>query len=81
MANKGQCHFKNGICYFFSRKHRSPDYRDIVSEMLDSFELIKVNMSPKIHFLKSLIDFFLSEMEQVTDENGERFHQTLSTPE
>jgi peptide methionine sulfoxide reductase MsrA len=66
---------------FFSRKHRSPDYRDIVSEMLDSFELIKVNMSPKIHFLKSLIDFFLSEMEQVTDENGERFHQTLSTPE
>jgi hypothetical protein len=67
--------------YFFSGKHRSPDYRDIVSEMLDAFELIKVNMSPKIHFLKSHIDFFPSEMEQVTDEHGERFQQDLSTLE
>jgi hypothetical protein len=49
--------------------------------MLDAFELMKVNMSPKIHFLKSHIDFFPSEMEQVTDEHGERFHQTLSTLE
>ena len=36
------------------------------------------NMSLKIHFLESLLDFFSPEnLGEVSDEHGERFHQDI----
>jgi hypothetical protein len=31
------------IAFLFAGKHRSADYRDIISEMLDAFEQMKVH--------------------------------------
>jgi hypothetical protein len=43
---------------------------------------MNVHMSPKIHFLHSHVDFFPKHFERnITDEHGERFHQTISTIE
>jgi len=39
------------------------------------------NMSLKIHFLDSHLDFFPDNLGAVTDEHGERFHQDISTLE
>jgi hypothetical protein len=33
------------------------------------------NMSLKIHFLESHLDFFPENLGEVSDEHGERFHQ------
>ena len=39
------------------------------------------NMSIKIHFLDSHLDFFPANLGAVSDEHGERFHQTISIME
>ena len=35
------------------------------------------NKSLKIHFLESHLDFFPENLDEVSDENGERFHQDI----
>ncbi|UYV75986.1 hypothetical protein LAZ67_13002030 [Cordylochernes scorpioides] len=39
------------------------------------------NMSLKIHFLHSHLDFFPDNLGAVSDEHGERFHQAISSME
>ncbi|XP_076659865.1 uncharacterized protein LOC143363151 [Halictus rubicundus] len=39
------------------------------------------NMSLKMHFLHSHLDFFPANLGDVSDEHGERFHQDISTME
>ena len=39
------------------------------------------NMSPKIHFLESHLDFFLENLGEVSDEHGNRFHQDIMAME
>lgn len=58
-------------------KHREPTYVVFVQDMLDSFELIGVHMSLKIHFLNSHLDFFAQQLATESDEHGERFHQDI----
>lgn len=38
-----------------------------------------LNMSLKIHFLHSHLDFFPENLGDVSDEHGERFHQEIKT--
>ena len=40
-----------------------------------------VKMSLKIHFLHSHLDFFPLDLGKISDEHGERFHQTIQTIE
>lgn len=40
-----------------------------------------VNMSLKIHFLHSHLDFFPNNLGDVSDEHGERFHQEMKSME
>lgn len=40
-----------------------------------------VNMSLKIHFLDSHLDFFPDNLGDVSDEHGERFHQEMKSIE
>jgi len=42
---------------------------------------MKCNMSLKIHFLHSHLDFFPANLGAVSDKQGERFHQDISTME
>jgi len=46
-----------------------------------SFKDMGVNMSLKIHFLKCHLDFFPQDLGKISDEHGERFHQTIKTIE
>jgi len=45
--------------------------------MLSSYKAMGCNMSLKIHFLKSHLDFFLENLGEVSDEHGEKFHQDI----
>jgi hypothetical protein len=69
------------ICTDFLGNHRSPNYMDIVRELLQSYEALGCNMSLKVHFLMSHMDFFPADMGSVSDEHGERFHQDISVME
>ena len=46
------------ICKDFLGNHKAAYYQDIVQELLTSYKAMGCNMSLKIHFLESHLDFF-----------------------
>lgn len=52
-----------------------PIYEESVRRMLESFQIIGVNMSLKIHLLHHHLDYFGAQASPESDEQGERFHQ------
>ena len=65
------------ICKDFLENHRAANYQDAVQDMLTSYKAMGCNMSLKIHFLESHLDFFPENLDEVCDEHGERFHQKI----
>ena len=65
----------------FCGKHRLPNYKQLVSEMLQAYRKMDCHMSSKIHFLQSHSDFFPPNLENFSDKYGERFHQDIQKME
>jgi hypothetical protein len=59
--------------------HKAGNYRDIVADLVISYKAMGCNMSLKVHFLDSQINFFPKNLWSVSNEHGERFHQDIST--
>ena len=59
---------------FFGNKKAS-NYKELVANLLSSFEDIGAKMSIKVHFLHSHFDHFPENLGALSDEQGERFHQ------
>lgn len=57
---------------------KSENYVEIVTNMLTAFEEMKCNMSLKVHFLHSYLNFFPKNLGAVSDEHGKRFHKDIS---
>ncbi|UYV73269.1 hypothetical protein LAZ67_10002412 [Cordylochernes scorpioides] len=72
--------FRN-VCTNFLGSVKFENYRDIVNDLLLSYKALGCNMSLKIHFLHSHLDFFPDNLGAVSDEHGERFHQDISSME
>ena len=72
--------FKSVVKIFLGNR-KAPNYREIVGELLQSYQDMGCNMSLKIHFLDSHLDFFPDNLGAVCDEHGERFHQDISALE
>jgi len=58
-----------------------PLYKEILRNMLDKFKLLGCNMSLKLHFLASHLDYFPLNLGAVSEKQGERFHQDLKDVE
>jgi len=65
------------ICKDFLGNHKAANYQDVVQDLLTSYKAMGCNMSLKIHFLESHLDFFPENLGKVSDEHGERFHQDI----
>ena len=65
------------ICKDFLGDHKAANYQDVVQDLLTSYKAMGCNMSLKIHFLESHLDFFPENLGEVSDEHGERFHQEI----
>lgn len=61
----------------FLGNYRAPNYRELIHNMLMSFQRLQINMSPKIHYLHQHLDFFRDNLGKISDEHGERFHQEI----
>jgi len=48
-----------------------------MKDLLTSYKAMGCNMSLKIKFLDSHLDFFPENLGEVSDEHGERFHQDI----
>jgi hypothetical protein len=62
----------------FLGNHTAENYHEIVSDLLTAYKAMGCNMSIKVHFLDSHLDFFPENLGFVSDEHGERFHQDIS---
>jgi len=65
----------------FLGNFKAANFRELVQDMMDSYEQLGCNMSLKMHFLFSHLDFFPLNCGEVSDEHGERFHQDISVME
>lgn len=65
----------------FLGNKRDENYVTLVENMLSSYQALGCNMSLKIHFLHSHLDYFPYNCGAVSDEHGERFHQDIANME
>ena len=65
----------------FLGNKRSDDYVSLVQNLLDNYRDIGANMSINVHFLDSYLDRFPENCSDVSDEQGERFHQDIKIME
>ena len=61
----------------FLGSHRHEKYPDIVDSILKAYVQLGARMSLKMHFLHSHLDFFPSNLSEVSNEQGKRFHQDI----
>jgi len=69
------------ICKDFVGNHKAANYQDVVQDLLILYKAMGWNMSLKIHFLESHLDFFPENLSEVSDEHDDRFHQDNMTTE
>jgi len=69
------------ICQDFLGNHRAANYQNVVQDLLTSYKATGCDMSLKIHFLESHLDFFPENLGEVIDEQGERIHQDIMARE
>jgi hypothetical protein len=65
----------------FLGNHRAGNYEELVKNMLSHYKNLGCNMSIKVHFLHSHLSRFPENLGQYSEEQGERFHQDMSTME
>ena len=61
--------------------HKAANYQDVVQDLLTTYQAMGCNLSLKIHFLESHLNFFPDNLGEVSDEHGERFHQDIMAME
>ena len=68
--------FQDVISSFFGNI-KSPDFERKVANLIQAFEKMGCRMSIKMHFLDSHLDWFPDNLGDFSEEQGEKFHQTL----
>ena len=61
----------------FLGKTKADCYQDIVKQMLTNFQALGAKMSIKTHYLFSHLGRFPENLGEVSEEQGERFHQAI----
>ncbi|UYV65005.1 hypothetical protein LAZ67_3002781 [Cordylochernes scorpioides] len=69
------------VVHGFLGNRRDDNYKEIVQNMLKSYEALGINMSIKVHYLHSYLDKFPDNLSAYSDEQGERFHQDMKVME
>jgi len=65
------------FCKDLLGNHKATNYQDVAQDPSTLYKAMGCNMNLKIHFLESHLDFFPENLGEVSDEQGERFHQDI----
>ena len=60
---------------------KSQNFSKLVENLLQAFHNLQCNMSVKVHFLYSHLDYFPENLGAFSEEQGERFHQDIKVME
>jgi len=69
------------VVKLFLGNRRAQNYKQLVNNLLQSYQTLGCNMTLNIHFLNSHLEFFPENCGAVSDEHGECFHQDISLME
>jgi hypothetical protein len=72
--------FKN-VTNSFLGNHKAENYHEVVSDLLMTYKAMGCNMSLKVHFIDSHLDFFPENLGAVSDECRHRFYHDISNME
>src|SRR5215469_9311708 len=73
-------HFEMSYRVFLGNNN-NPNYKDLVRNLIKSYQNMGCRMSLKLHMLHSHLDFFRENLGAVSEEHGERFHQDIAKME
>jgi hypothetical protein len=65
----------------FLGNNKSHHYEELVNKLLSDFQQLGCNMSLKVHFLHSHLNYFPQNLGDFSEEQGERFHQEIKKME
>ncbi|KAK4871977.1 hypothetical protein RN001_016101 [Aquatica leii] len=65
----------------FLRNYKAKNYIELVENMLSNFNILGCNMSIKVYYLYNHLDRFQKNLGDLSEEQGERFHQDIKTME
>jgi hypothetical protein len=65
------------ICKDFLGNHKAVKSQDVVQDLLSLYKAMGYNISLKIHFLRSHLDFFPENLGEVSDDHDEDFTNIL----
>jgi hypothetical protein len=65
----------------FLGNKKADSYTQLVEDKLFHFNRLGCNMSVKVHYLHSHLDRFPEDLGDLSEEQGERFHQGIKTME
>ena len=65
----------------FLGNYKASNYVELVNNMLSSFKDLGSNMSIKVYYLHSHLDHFPKNLGDLSEEQGERFHQDIRVME
>ena len=63
---------------FFTGKTKAPNNEQLVQTLLTNLHQLVENVSIKLHFLHSRLARFPENLRDVSNKQGERFHQDMS---
>ena len=70
-----------GVLQNFLGNRRVANFEEILQNMLDAYQHLGANMNIKVHFLHNYLNRFPANCGDVSDEQGERFHQDIKEKE
>ena len=66
-----------GVVQNFLGNRRAANFEEVMQNTLDAYQRPAANMSIKVHFLHNHLGRFPDNCGDVSDEQGERFHQDI----
>ena len=70
-----------GVAQNFLGNRKAANFVQVVQSMLDAYQRLGANMNAKLHFLHNHLERFPANCGDVSDEQGERFHQDIKEME
>jgi hypothetical protein len=69
------------VVTYFLGKNKCEHCEEIVESLSQHYEVLRCGMSVKLHYMLSHLEFFRPNLGDVSEEQGERFHQDIEASE
>jgi hypothetical protein len=80
-TEKAACNALKSVHTDFLGNYKAENYREIVSEVVKCFQVMKCSISLQLRFLYSILDCCPKNLGEISDEHSGRFHQDMSIME